>query len=64
MYVDSQAIKDRFESITDEDMAMLRSKNILLGGQSHSALILDAGLKMLAMKDKKYEFLPGSYHVL
>jgi len=60
MYVDAKAIEDRFSTITDADMEMLRSKHILLGGQSLTP-ILDSGLKLLAQKDKKYEFLSPNF---
>jgi len=56
MYVDSQAIKERFSSITDEDMEMLRSKKIILESQSFG-LNMVAGLQLLAKEDKKYDLL-------
>lgn len=60
LYVDAKAIKDRFSSITAEDMDMLRSKKILLGSQSFG-MNMAHGLQLLAKEDKKYD-LVSSYH--
>ena len=56
MYVDAKAIKDRFSSITAEDMDMLRRKKILFGSRSFGGNTLN-GLKILAQQDKKYDLL-------
>jgi hypothetical protein len=56
MYVDAKAIKDRFPSITAEDMDMLRSKKILFGSRSFGMNTL-GGLKELAKQDKKYDLM-------
>jgi hypothetical protein len=63
MYVDAQAIEERFSTITDEDMAMLRSKKVLICGQSLS-LILDGALHQLAKENPKYEYIAPGYHRL
>lgn len=59
-HVDSKAIKDRFSSITAEDMEMLRGKKIFLVSRSFG-LNTHKGLTALAKEDKKYDFL-SSYH--
>lgn len=59
MYVDARAIKERFSTITDEDMDMLRSKKILFGSQSFG-MNMAHGLVLLAKEDKKYD-LVSSY---
>ena len=56
MYVDAKAIKERFSTITDEDMEMLRSKKILLLSQSFG-LNTVTGLQLLAKENKKYDLL-------
>jgi hypothetical protein len=56
MYVDANAIKERFSTITDADMDMLRSKKILLLSQSFG-LNTVSGLQLLAKEDKKYDLL-------
>lgn len=56
MYVDSKAIKERFSTITDEDMEMLRGKKILLLSQSFG-LCMVSGLQLLAKENKKYDLL-------
>jgi len=55
-YVDSKITKDRFNEVTAEDMEMLRSKKILFASRSFG-LNIWGGLKALAIKDRKYEFL-------
>lgn len=55
-YVDSKAIKERFDEITAEDMDMLRQKKILLVSRSFG-LNLFKGLTQLAREDKKYDLL-------
>jgi len=59
LYVDARAIKERFSTITDEDMDMLRGKKILFGSQSFGANMAH-GLVLLAKEDKKYD-LVSSY---
>lgn len=59
MYVDAQAVKERFSTITDEDMEMLRGKKILFGSQSFG-MNMASGLRLLAKEDKKYD-LVSSY---
>jgi len=61
MYVDARAIKERFSTITAEDMEMLRSKKILFGSQSFG-MNMAHGLQLLAKEDKKYD-LVSSYHM-
>ena len=56
MYVDSKAIKDRFSTITAEDMDMLRGKKILFASRSFG-LNTCGGLSRLAKEDKKYDML-------
>ncbi len=56
LYVDSKAVKDRFSTITAEDMDLLRSKKILFGSRSFGGNTL-GGLKRLAQQDKKYDLL-------
>ena len=56
MYVNAKAIKERFSTITDADMEMLRSKKILLESQSFG-LNTVSGLQLLAKQDKKYDLL-------
>ena len=58
-YVDSQAIKDRFDQITAADMDMLRQKKIILASRSFG-LNLVKGLGQLAKLDSKYD-LTSSY---
>jgi len=58
-YVDSKAIKERFESITDADMEMLRGKKILLVSRSFG-LNLVKGLTAIARDNPRYDFL-GNY---
>jgi hypothetical protein len=58
-YVDSQAIKDRFDQITAADMDMLRQKKIILASRSFG-LNLVKGLGQLAKLDPKYD-LTSSY---
>lgn len=60
MYVDARAIKERFSTITDEDMEMLRSKKILFGSQSFGVNMAQ-GLELLAKENKKYD-LVSAYH--
>jgi len=55
-YVDSKITKDRFSEVTAEDMEMLRGKKILFASRSFG-LNIWGGLKALALKDKKYEFI-------
>lgn len=55
LYVDSQAIKDRFSTVTAEDMEMLKSKKILFTSQSFGQN-MRTGLKLLAKEDKKYDW--------
>jgi len=56
LYVDSKAIKDRFASVTSEDMDMLRSKKILFMSRSFGLNTVQ-GLGLLAKQDKKYDLL-------
>lgn len=56
MYVDSKAIKERFSTITDQDMEMLRGKKIILLSQSFGANLVH-GLQLLAKEDKKYDLV-------
>jgi hypothetical protein len=58
-YVDSQAIKERFDQITAADMDMLRQKKIILASRSFG-LNLVKGLGQLAKLDPKYD-LTSSY---
>lgn len=58
-YVDSQAIRDRFDQITAADMDLLRQKKILLVSRSFG-LNLCKGISELAKQDPKYNLL-GSY---
>ncbi len=58
-YVDSKAIKERFDQITAEDMELLRGKNILLASRSFGLNLLK-GLTALAKQDSKYD-LVSSY---
>jgi len=55
-YIDSRAIKERFDSITAADMDALREKRILFASRSFG-LNLRSGLIALARQDPKYEFL-------
>lgn len=55
-YVDSQAIKERFDTVTPADMEMLRSKKILFASRSFG-LNLCGGLAELAKKDKNFELV-------
>lgn len=54
--IDSKAIKERFASITKEDMDLLRSKKILWASRSFG-LNTFGGLTALAKQDAKYKFL-------
>lgn len=56
LYVDSKAIKERFSTITAEDMDILRSKKILFVSRSFG-LNTFKGLAALAKEDKKYDIL-------
>ena len=56
LYVDSKAIKDRFPTITAEDMEMLRSKKIILASRSFGLNTCN-GLNALAKQDKKYDIM-------
>ena len=56
LYVDAQAIKDRFSSVTSADMDMLRSKKILFMSRSFGLNTVQ-GLSLLAKQDKKYDLL-------
>jgi hypothetical protein len=58
-FIDSQAIKERFASVTAQDMDLLRSKKILFASRSFG-LNLMGGLGSLAKKDKAFD-LTGSY---
>jgi len=55
-YVNSQAIKERFDTVTAADMEMLRGKKILLVSRSFG-LNLFKGLTALARQDPKYDLL-------
>ncbi len=55
-YVNAQAIKERFDSISDKDMALLRSKRILFASRSFG-LNLRKGLKHLEKADQRYAIL-------
>lgn len=55
-YVDSKAIKERFDQITAKDMDMLRQKKILFASRSFG-LNLFKGLGQLAKQDSKYDLL-------
>ncbi|NRA38616.1 MAG: leucine-rich repeat domain-containing protein [Planctomycetes bacterium] len=55
-YINSQAIKERFDSITATDMDLLRSKKILFASRSFG-LNLNGGLAQLAKKNNMYAFL-------
>lgn len=55
-YVDSKAIKERFDQITAADMELLRQKKILIASRSFG-LNLCKGLGQLAKQDKKYDLL-------
>ncbi len=55
-YVDSKAIKERFATVTEADMEMLRGKKIVLVSRSFG-LNLFKGLNFLAREDKKYDLL-------
>lgn len=54
--VDAKAIKERFASITEADMEMLRSKKIVLVSRSFG-LNLFKGLNFLARENQMYDFL-------
>ena len=58
-FIDSKAIKERFSTITAQDMELLRTKKILFGSRSFG-LNLCNGLTSLAQKDAKYKLL-GTY---
>lgn len=55
-YVDSKAIKERFDQITAADMELLRKKKILFASRSFG-LNLCKGLGQLAKQDPKYDLL-------
>ena len=55
-YVDSKAIRERFASVSAEDMELLRRKKLLFASRSFG-LNLCGSLRALAKADKKYEFL-------
>jgi len=55
-YVDSKAIRERFDQVTAADMEMLRGKKILLVSRSFG-LNLFKGLTALAREDKKCDLL-------
>ena len=55
-YVNSKAIKERFDQITDQDMDTLRQKKIVLASRSFG-LNLHGGLTALAKANPKYELL-------
>lgn len=55
-HVDSRAIKERFDAITEADMETLRGKKIVLVSRSFG-LNLFKGLSFLAREDKKYDLL-------
>jgi len=55
-FVDAKAVRERFDTITSEDMDLLRSKKILFLSRSFG-LNIRAGLNQLAKEDKKYEML-------
>jgi Leucine-rich repeat (LRR) protein len=59
LYVDSKAIRERFETVTAEDMEMLRGKKIILVSRSFGMNTFK-GLSALAKQDKKYD-LVSSY---
>ena len=54
-YVDSQAIKERFSSVTAEDMEMLRSKKIIISSASFGRNMTQ-GLQRLAKENKMYDW--------
>lgn len=56
VYVDAKAIKERFSTITAEDMDLLRSKKILFGSRSFGGNTL-GGLRIMAKEDKKYDLM-------
>jgi len=58
-YVDSAAIKQRFDKITAADMEALRGKKILFASRSFG-LNLRGGLALLSRQNKQYDIL-GSY---
>ena len=58
-YVNSQAIKERFDKITKKDMDLIRSKNILFASRSFG-LNLRGGLMQLSKKNPQYDIL-GRY---
>ncbi len=60
-YVDSQAIKDRFEKIPAANFDLLREKKILFTSRSFG-LNMVKGLRGLAKKDPKYD-LVSSYEI-
>jgi len=55
-YVDSAAIRERFDKISDTDLEALRGKRILLVSRSFG-LNLHKGLTALAHQDKKYDIV-------
>ena len=60
-FIDSKAIKERFSSITEKDMELLRTKKILFASRSFG-LNLCGGLNLLAQKDPKYKLI-SSYQL-
>ena len=56
-YVDSKAIKERFEAITAEDMDLLRQKKILLVSRSFG-LNLFKGLTRMALSSGRFGMQP------
>lgn len=58
-YVDSKAIAERFDSITEADMATLREKKIIFASRSFG-LNTWRGLDQLTQKDRKYELLSSA----
>ncbi|MEK7415692.1 MAG: hypothetical protein AAB263_20495, partial [Planctomycetota bacterium] len=55
-FIDSKAIKERFASITKEDMDLLRTKKVLFASRSFGQNLCN-GLSSLAAKDAKYQML-------
>jgi hypothetical protein len=55
-FIDAKAVRERFASITPQDMAMLREKRILLVSRSFGLNTRD-GLQALAKQDATYDLL-------
>jgi hypothetical protein len=55
-FIDGKAVRERFASITPQDMAMLREKRILLVSRSFGLNTRD-GLQALAKQDATYDLL-------